>query len=357
MKMSRALNIVLASILSIVILRDIGLPQVLKESFQREVETTSQEVILSEVREASSENGESGVLLAPPRCAEDTGETEETSDEYEEEYTVEDYNTTMYANTDSNIRKGPSTNYEIIGGAKTNAEIHVTGRCSNGWLRIDYNGSEAYIAGRLVSSEPTSEPTPEPTPESTPEPTPEPTPETAPEPTPEATPEPTPEATPEPAPAPAPTRTPIPTNPAPSKAEQEYINAILAAVVRPEMSDREVAIALNNYLCAIAEYDHSYSRHSAMAIFTQGLGVCQSYANAYWRLMNAAGIPTDYISGQAFNGVQTGSHGWNRVLIDGAYYYVDVTWNDTCSNQYLLLSYEQISYDHFEQRINPYREY
>ncbi len=152
------------------------------------------------------------------------------------------------------------------------------------------------------------------------------------------------------------TRVPIPTYPEASPEEKAMINNILAVTINDRMSDFEVAIAINNYLCATCTYDDSYSNYSAYSILTTGTGVCQAYANAYWRLMNAAGIQTDYVSGYSNTG---GSHGWNRCLINGQYYYVDVTWNDSTNNwgKYLLISYDEISRDHIETKINRKREY
>lgn len=316
--------------------------------------TQGTEGIQEEKLETSSEAVAHRSLLAPPR-REEPSEPESDMPAY----TVEELTATMYANTDSNIRKGPSTDYEVIGGACTNTELKITGLCSTGWYRIEFKGGEGFISGRLVSDTPVVIQEPETTnePEKTSEPETSIEPEAASEPEKPAETVTEPETVVEPEPAPAPTRCPIATNPAPSANEQAIINNILAQIVSPEMSDWDVAVAINNYLCAIAEYDQSYSNYSAMSLFSSGYGVCQAYANAYWRLMNAAGIPTDYVSGTAFNGVQSGRHGWNRVLIGGNYYYVDVTWNDTTYNSYLLVDYSTISRDHFEERYNPYREY
>jgi len=275
----------------------------------------------------------------------------------EEGYTVEEMSAVMYAVTNSNIRKGPSTDYEIIGGAKTGKALTITGRADTGWYRVDLGGKEGFISGKLVSyeapvnEEPVSgttntgnepeviENNSEAQAQETPaDPTPEPVVE----------PEPVAEVT------VASSRTPVAVSPAASESEQAMINSIVAQVVTPNMSDREIAVAMNNYLCAILTYDNSYSSYTTVSALTSGRAICQGYANAYWRLMNAAGIPTDYVRGYA-NG---GRHGWNRCLIDGVYYYVDVTWNDSLgNNNYLLISYDQISRDHTETELNPYRNY
>ena len=132
----------------------------------------------------------------------------------------------------------------------------------------------------------------------------------------------------------------------------ELCQYVLAQIITPDMDDFAKAIAVNNWLCDHMTYDLNYYRtRDALLI---GRGRCQGYANAYKNLMNTAGIPTDYISGYG----KGQSHGWNRVLINGAYYYVDVTWNDTSGNysKYLLMSEADINRDHQPVRLNPRSE-
>ncbi len=50
--------------------------------------------------------------------------------------------------------------------------------------------------------------------------------------------------------------------------------------------------------------------------------VCQGYALAYKLLLKAAGIDAVYVGSNAMN------HAWNLVNLDGAWYHVDVTWDD-----------------------------
>lgn len=255
------------------------------------------------------------------------------------EYTVEEFDEVKYANTASNIRKGPSTDYEIVSRAGLNEELQITGRANTGWFRVKKGDLEGFISFKLVSNEPVAVPE-EPAIE---EP---------------ASAEPTPEE-------------PVPTELTPEEVtdpyegmeshlwdytEEEIIDYIVSTYTSPDMSPFDKAIALNNYLCNTMEYDYSHTHRSTYDAIAYGIGVCQGYANAYKKLMCAAGVETDYVAGIGFTGSGSGSHGWNRSLIDDVYYYTDVTWNDGLrDNIYLLISYEEISRDHLEQRINPNR--
>ena len=53
--------------------------------------------------------------------------------------------------------------------------------------------------------------------------------------------------------------------------------------------------------------------------------VCEGYAKAFHLLLNAAGIESVYVVGKS-RGM---GHAWNQVKIDGEWYNVDITWNDT----------------------------
>lgn len=56
-----------------------------------------------------------------------------------------------YVNVVSNIRRGPGTNYEIITTFGVNR--YVEGVESDGWVKFDYDGQEAYISSVLLSDE------------------------------------------------------------------------------------------------------------------------------------------------------------------------------------------------------------
>ena len=52
------------------------------------------------------------------------------------------------------------------------------------------------------------------------------------------------------------------------------------------------------------------------------LAVCEGYANTFAALARAAGFQVRYVSSTSMN------HGWNNIYLDGAWWFVDVTWND-----------------------------
>lgn len=101
---------------------------------------------------------------------------------------------------------------------------------------------------------------------------------------------------------------------------EEKVKAIVAAVVKPGMSDYQKALALHNWLIRNVTYDYTLTYYSAEHMLLHGTGVCQAYAESYALLMDAVGIP---------NCLEYGSdHGWNMIRLDGEWYHVDCTWDD-----------------------------
>ncbi len=91
------------------------------------------------------------------------------------------------------------------------------------------------------------------------------------------------------------------------------------------LTDTEKALLLHDRLALWNEYDYTDSgnaKYTAYGALGLRRSVCQGYAMAYMYLLDRAGIESYYCASDALN------HGWNIVLIDGAPYHTDVTWDD-----------------------------
>ncbi len=88
--------------------------------------------------------------------------------------TIYDRSGTVVVNVDSIfIRKGPGTEYGAVGGGTLGEEFTLTGETSNGWYRIKFKGTEAFMSGTYSSikaGSPTNTPTPKPVATNTPKP-------------------------------------------------------------------------------------------------------------------------------------------------------------------------------------------
>lgn len=79
---------------------------------------------------------------------------EEINDQNEEKPTdikIEEINNKKgYSKVELNIRKGPGTEYDVIGTLKYNDEINVTGKSDN-WYRINFNDQEGFVFASHIS--------------------------------------------------------------------------------------------------------------------------------------------------------------------------------------------------------------
>ena len=104
----------------------------------------------------------------------------------------------------------------------------------------------------------------------------------------------------------------------------------LANVWTPQMTDREIVIWVNKWMCDNATYAYEglYRNDEMEAKLAGGVQpfVCAGYATEFNYIMSNLGIPCVVVrSGMANRGA---GHAWDWVFIDGQWKEVDVTWND-----------------------------
>ena len=96
----------------------------------------------------------------------------------------------------------------------------------------------------------------------------------------------------------------------------------ICADVDAQWSDFEIALYLHDYLCTHFAYDTKYEIYDMYGFLKEGKGVCQAYTLTYMALLARYGIKSDVAVSQSMN------HIWNVVILGGAAYHVDVTWDD-----------------------------
>lgn len=112
-------------------------------------------------------------------------------------------------------------------------------------------------------------------------------------------------------------------------------NAVLDKAVAdaPKNSSQyELELYANDYIVNNCEYDYDSlesetilkNENDAYGVFVDKKAVCEGYARAFQLLCNRLGIDCVNITGYGDDML----HQWNCALIDGEWYYVDVTWND-----------------------------
>ena len=139
------------------------------------------------------------------------------------------------------------------------------------------------------------------------------------------------------------------------QASVEQISNQWLSGISQSASDYEKAKYVFETLIENVDYDvNSQENQNILSVFLYNKTVCQGYADAAWYLLDKLGINSVVITGTANNE----NHAWNLVYLDGAYYYMDVTWgnskylnqnNDTTKRvnyAYMALTTEEISQSH-----------
>lgn len=132
---------------------------------------------------------------------------------------------------------------------------------------------------------------------------------------------------------------------------------IIGSCVNSKMTTYEKELAIHDYLVQNVEYDAMNSGedvHTAYGALVNGKAVCDGYSEAFQTLMEMLGIDCRRVVG-------TGNqlpHSWNMVFLEGAWYNVDVTWDDPIgglngvSHKYFNVSDAELSQDHIWEHIN-----
>lgn len=90
---------------------------------------------------------------------------------------------------------------------------------------------------------------------------------------------------------------------------------------------------------------------SAYSALVNGQTVCAGYARAFQYLMQQLGIPCYYCTGYSGQ-----NHAWNIIQLEGDYYNVDTTWDDTNPNTYDYFNKTDADFaaDHMRQNLSVY---
>ncbi len=139
--------------------------------------------------------------------------------------------------------------------------------------------------------------------------------------------------------------------------KQAVLEAVTEAITGQleETTDYQKALFIHDYLVTAVDYDQQEAARIASGYYqdtlpdcataygalVNGSAVCSGYARAFQLLAQSMGLTCVCVSGQ---GLEGGAHEWNTVVMDGEWYYVDVTWDDPV---YAGLSTSVVSHEFF----------
>lgn len=103
--------------------------------------------------------------------------------------------------------------------------------------------------------------------------------------------------------------------------EYAYDN-VVAAGVNNNMTQLEAYNAIKAYIESRVDYDYNDKNWKWTEMLKTGKGICHAYAEALVAMCTIAGIPCEYVVSKDMD------HAWNRIRLNGNWYWVDVTWDD-----------------------------
>ena len=116
------------------------------------------------------------------------------------------------------------------------------------------------------------------------------------------------------------------------------------------LSDVDKIMAVHDYLIDHIEYSNPHIRSFAYGALIEGKAVCQGYAQSLAMILNNLNVECHTIVAMT-KGSNPVLHEWVRVKLDGEWYYIDLTWDDTPwaedkNYKYFLINTDMISRDH-----------
>ncbi|MDS0525615.1 hypothetical protein NNC19_07995 [Clostridium sp. SHJSY1] len=90
--------------------------------------------------------------------------------------------------------------------------------------------------------------------------------------------------------------------------------------------------------------------HTAYGALVNGISVCDGYAKAAQLLLRDSNIESGVVVSEEMN------HAWNYVLIDGYYYFLDLTWDDWQGNEEeAIYKYFNVTSSELKSGTNPHK--
>ena len=87
--------------------------------------------------------------------------------------------------------------------------------------------------------------------------------------------------------------------------------------------EMERALFLHDYICQSFEYDTELKSDNIYTMIKSGRATCEGYTDMYMAILRECGIESHFVASDTI------SHIWNYVKIDGEWYHVDLTWDDS----------------------------
>lgn len=129
-----------------------------------------------------------------------------------------------------------------------------------------------------------------------------------------------------------------------------FIKNNIANIIASAKTDVDKVLLINEWIRNNVAYDHTYTKYSSYNALVDKSTVCNGYSMLFNRMAQAAGLESKVIVGKG----KGENHAWNAVKLNGYWYFIDPTWNDSQpANAYFLLSLQDIAKDHVAESVIP----
>lgn len=119
-----------------------------------------------------------------------------------------------------------------------------------------------------------------------------------------------------------------------TKEQEQFVDdkvaQIMSTIVTPDMNEKQKIQAIHKYILDHVEYDTTLNERTAYTALYDGKTVCMGYAMLLQKMAQKVGIECHIIKG----GSNAGYHAWNKVKVDGAWYNIDATTDDSLGSPY-----------------------
>lgn len=108
---------------------------------------------------------------------------------------------------------------------------------------------------------------------------------------------------------------------------------------------------IHDYIKKTYHYDKTKKNKTSYKMVRDGKGICTAYAELYQYLCNYCGLRCEIIHGNRR------THAWNRVRCNAAWYYADVTWDDSEHTSRYRLKRKKAFYSdkkHYQPVVDKY---
>ncbi len=114
--------------------------------------------------------------------------------------------------------------------------------------------------------------------------------------------------------------------------EVQGIASAIAAEANKLTSLYEKEKYVHDYIinhCSYIEPEESVSANNVYGCLVLGRASCEGYSRSFQYIMNMLNVDNRLVTGESTDdGVNYIGHMWNYIILDGAGYYVDLTWDD-----------------------------